>query len=243
MSNPILVVKGVKKVFNEGGTSLKVLESISFEIYPNEMVAIMGASGSGKTTLLNIITGLEPPTAGEVLINNYNIVETSDSIASRLRRDKIGMVFQDFNLIPHLTAEENVEIPLIFTALPPGERKSFVLRAIEQVDLLEKRYYYPNQLSGGEKQRVAIARAIVNNPAILLLDEPTGNLDSETGREILSYFRKIITEEKDQAILMTTHDPEAAHGGITGLAVCRLVGLDRGRGVPVDSRATRDQQS
>ncbi|MFX1507230.1 MAG: ABC transporter ATP-binding protein [Promethearchaeota archaeon] len=210
MVEPVLVVKGLKKEFYEGTTTLTVFNNIDFTLFPNEMVAIMGASGSGKTTLLNIITGLEQATKGDVFIEDYNIAEISDDIASRIRRERLGLVFQDFNLLPHLTAEENVEIPLIFADIPEGERKRLALKAIQLTDMIEKANYYPNQLSGGEKQRIAISRAIVSNPPILLVDEPTGNLDSQTGKEIISLFRSIVDQEGTYAVLMTTHDPEAA---------------------------------
>ena len=210
MVEPVLVVKGLKKEFYEGTTTLTVFNNINFTLFPNEMVAIMGASGSGKTTLLNIITGLEQATKGEVFIGDYNIAEISDDIASRIRRERLGLVFQDFNLLPHLTAEENVEIPLIFADIPEEERKRRALKAIQRTDMTEKANYYPNQLSGGEKQRIAISRAIVSNPPILLVDEPTGNLDSQTGKEIISLFRSIVDQQGTHAILMTTHDPEAA---------------------------------
>jgi putative ABC transport system ATP-binding protein len=191
-------------------TTLSVLEDVNLKLYPNKMVIVMGASGSGKTTLLSIIAGLEPPTSGEVHINNVNIITATDDVVSKIRRNQIGMVFQDFNLFPHLTTEENVEIPLIFTDIPLEKRKSLVSKAIKQVGMVGKVNHYPNELSGGEKQRTAIARAIVNSPSILLVDEPTGNLDSNTGRDIISLFRKIANQGKNRAILMTTHDPEAA---------------------------------
>ncbi|MFX0210502.1 MAG: ABC transporter ATP-binding protein [Candidatus Hodarchaeota archaeon] len=210
MVEPVLVVKGLKKEFYEGVTTLTVFNNVNFTLFPNEMVAIMGASGSGKTTLLNIITGLEQATKGDVFIEDYNIAEISDDIASRIRRERLGLVFQDFNLLPHLTAEENVEIPLIFADIPEGERKRLASKAIQRTDMTEKANYYPNQLSGGEKQRIAISRAIVSNPPILLVDEPTGNLDSQTGKEIISLFRNIVDQEGMHAVLMTTHDPEAA---------------------------------
>lgn len=210
MVEPILVVKSIKKDFSEGLTTLSVLENVNLKLYPNKMVAVMGASGSGKTTLLSIIAGLEPPTLGEVHINSVNIITATDDVVSKIRRDQIGMVFQDFNLFPHLTAEENVEIPLIFTDIPLERRKSLVSKAIQQVGMVDKVNHYPNELSGGEKQRIAIARALVNSPSILLVDEPTGNLDSNTGRDIISLFRKIVNQGKNRAILMTTHDPDAA---------------------------------
>lgn len=205
-----MVVKGLKKEFDEDSITLKVFDNVNLKLFPNEFVAIMGASGSGKTTLLNIITGLEQATEGDVFVENYNIGKISDDIASELRRNKLGMVFQDFNLLPHLTAEENVEIPLIFAEVPESERKLLALKALQQTDMTEKANHYPNQLSGGEKQRIAISRAIVNNPLILLVDEPTGNLDSQTGKEIISLFRHIVDQRGNHAIIMTTHDPEAA---------------------------------
>lgn len=210
MDHPILVINNIKKDFHEENSTLSVLKDVNLTLNANEMIVIMGASGSGKTTLLNIISGLEPPTDGEVLIDNIDIINASDELASKFRREKIGLVFQDFHLFAHLTVEENVEIPLIFSNHPEEERKSLVLKAIQSVGLSEKINHYPNELSGGEKQRVAIARAIVHSPSLLLVDEPTGNLDTITGKEITSLFREIVKQDKKRAILLTTHDPDAA---------------------------------
>lgn len=210
MNQPILVINNIKKDFYEENSTLSVLRDINLTLDANEMIVIMGASGSGKTTLLNIVSGLEPPTDGEVLIDNINIINAPDEVMSKFRREKIGLVFQDFHLFTHLTVEENVEIPLIFSNHPEEERTSLVLNAIQSVGLSEKINHYPNELSGGEKQRVAIARAIVHSPSLLLVDEPTGNLDTSTGKEIISLFREIIDQDKKRAILMTTHDPGAA---------------------------------
>ena len=210
MNDPILVINNIKKDFYEETSTVSVLKDVNLTLDANKMIVIMGASGSGKTTLMNIISGLEPPTDGEVLIDNINIIDAPDDIASKFRREKIGLVFQDFHLFSHLTVEENVEIPLIFSNHPEEERTSLVLNAIQRVGLSEKINHYPTELSGGEKQRVAIARAIVHSPSLLLVDEPTGNLDTNTGKEIITLFRDIVKQNKKRAILMTTHDPDAA---------------------------------
>ena len=210
MITPILQTKDLKKDFAIQGGILSVLKGINLEIYPNQIVAIMGPSGSGKTTLLNIIAGLEPLSGGQVIIEGSKIDEMNDQALSNLRRSKIGLVFQEFYLLPYLTAYENIEIPLIFKNLPDDERKTAIHRALRSVDMEDKEFHYPSELSGGEKQRIAIARAIVTDPRLLLIDEPTGALDSITGNEILNLFRKIIHKNSDKAMLMVTHDPEAA---------------------------------
>jgi len=210
MTIPLLQTIDLKKDFTIQGGLLSVLKGISLEIYPNEIVAIMGPSGSGKTTLLNILAGLEPISEGQVIIEGVKIAEMNDQALSKLRRSKIGLVFQEFYLLPYLTAYENIEIPLIFKNLPDNERKIAINESLQSVGMEGKEFHYPSELSGGEKQRIAIARAFVTNPRLLLIDEPTGALDSVTGNEILKLFRKLVHENSDKAMLMVTHDPEAA---------------------------------
>jgi len=209
MTQPLLEVKNLKKEYAEKGAVFTILENINFQVYLNEMVAIMGPSGAGKTTLLNIIAGLEPPTDGTIILNGKQIHEMPDKVAASMRRTQIGLIFQEFYLLPYLTAHENVEIPLIFSGVPDESRNSRVRQAFQHVGMVEKEDFYPSELSGGEQQRVAIARAIVTQPVLLLIDEPTGNLDSKTGKKIISLFHKIIQNQKN-SIIMVTHDPEAA---------------------------------
>ncbi|MHA2174478.1 MAG: ABC transporter ATP-binding protein [Candidatus Hodarchaeales archaeon] len=210
MKSPLLEIEHLKKDFINRGQVISVLKDISLEIFRNEIVVIMGPSGAGKTTLLNMLAGLEPITSGNISINGIKIDKMSDQELSQVRQSTIGLVFQEFYLLPHLTAYENTEIPLIFKNIPEDERKTSINLALDRVGMREKEHHYPSELSGGEKQRNAIARAIVNEPSILFVDEPTGNLDSVTGNEIISLFRQLVDSESLSSILMVTHDPEAA---------------------------------
>ena len=210
MKHPLLKINRLKKDFAVQDGLLSVLKGVELEIYPDEIVAIMGPSGSGKTTLLNVIAGLEPISDGEVIISGHNIKKMTDQDLSNMRRGTIGLVFQEFYLLPYLTSYENIEIPLIFKNMPECEREKAIKKALRSVGMEEKKFHYPSELSGGEKQRIAIARAIVTSPKLLLIDEPTGALDSVTGNEILNLFREIISAQSGKAILMVTHDPEAA---------------------------------
>jgi putative ABC transport system ATP-binding protein len=210
MKSPLLEIEHLKKDFISQGQVVSVLKDINLEIFPNEIVAIMGPSGAGKSTLLNLLAGLEPVSAGHITINGIELDNMSDQELSEVRQSIIGLVFQEFYLLPHLTAFENIEIPLILKNHPEEEIQTAVSLALERVGIREKEFHYPSELSGGEKQRIAIARAIVTEPSILFVDEPTGNLDSVTGNEILTLFRKLIDLKSLNSILMVTHDPEAA---------------------------------
>lgn len=209
LARSLLVVENLKKEYIERGVIFPVLQDVSFQVFPNEMVAIMGPSGAGKTTLLNILAGLEPATGGKIILNGSEIQTMSDKTISSLRRTHIGLVFQEFYLLPYLTAHENIEVPLVFSGLSADTRTSRVRQALKKMGLIEKEDFYPSELSGGEQQRVAIARAIVTNPSLLLVDEPTGNLDSKTGKNIISLFLEIV-KSRNNSVLMVTHDPEAA---------------------------------
>ncbi len=209
LTQPLLVVEKLKKEYVEGGVIFPVLQDVSFQVFPNEMVAIMGPSGAGKTTLLNILAGLEPATEGKIILSGSEIHTMSDKTISLLRRTHISLVFQEFYLLPDLTAHENIEIPLVFSGLPADTRTSRVRQALKKMGMIKKEDFFPSELSGGEQQRVAIARAIVTNPSLLFVDEPTGNLDSKTGKNIISLFLEIV-KSQNNSVLMVTHDPEVA---------------------------------
>jgi len=198
----------ITKVYQMGEQQVEALKGISFSVASGEFVAIMGASGSGKSTCMNIMGCLDLPTGGEYFLEGVNIRGLTKRELSILRNQKIGFVFQGFYLLPRTTVYGNVELPLIYSKIPAKERKSKTLRALESVGLGDRAFHYPNQLSGGEQQRVAIARALVNSPAIVLADEPTGNLDTKTSEEIMSIFRNL--NEQGITIVMVTHEADIA---------------------------------
>jgi len=187
-----------------GEIEIKALDDVSFEIEAGEFVAIMGPSGSGKTTILSILGCLARPTSGEYLLGEQNVQSLNDKELAKLRNTKIGFVFQNFNLLSRFTALENVELPLIYAGVSKKERIARSLKSLEEVGLVDRTGHLPNQLSGGEQQRVAIARALVNDSPIILADEPTGNLDSNSGKEIMRLLDKI--NKKGNSIIMITHD-------------------------------------
>lgn len=197
------------KNFRIGNTPTKVLKDISLQVMQGEFVSIMGPSGSGKSTLLYILGGLDTPTSGHVLLNGTDISGFGDEKMSRIRRQKIGFVFQFYNLIPNLNVEENIMLPLLLDGKKMGGYKKQLDRILEIVGLSNRRKHKPRELSGGQQQRVAIARALIGNPEILFADEPTGNLDSKTGAEIMNLLREI-NQNSGQTIIMVTHSPDAA---------------------------------
>ncbi|WP_102410730.1 ATP-binding cassette domain-containing protein [Beduinella massiliensis] len=201
--------KHIVKDFHLGGATTKVLKDISLKIMQGEFVSIMGPSGSGKSTLLYILGGLDVPTCGHVLLNGMDISRLDDERMSRIRRQKIGFVFQFYNLIPNLNVEENVLLPLLLDGKKMGGYQKRLNDILEVVGLSDRRKHTPRELSGGQQQRVAIARALIAGPEILFADEPTGNLDSRTGAEIMRLLREI-HQSGGQTILMVTHSPEAA---------------------------------
>ncbi len=207
--NELVRVKDVHKHFTRGSERIDVLKGVNLEIPKGDFLALMGPSGSGKTTLLNLIGGLDAPTGGAVEVNGVPVSSLSGSQLSKWRAQNIGFVFQLYNLLPVLTAEKNVELPLLLTRLSKAERKKRAAIALKVVGLAERARHYPRQLSGGQEQRVGIARAIVTDPTLLLCDEPTGDLDRKAGDEILDLLQSL-NRDHGKTIVMVTHDPHAA---------------------------------
>ena len=204
----IISIKSVSKIYNLGETVVKALDNVSLSIYDNDYISIMGPSGSGKSTLMNIIGCLDVPTKGKYKFKNELISEMDDNQLANIRNEKIGFVFQTFNLLPKLNAMQNVEVPLIYSQLGRKERLERAEEALHIVGLQDRMTHKPNELSGGQRQRVAIARALVNKPSIILADEPTGNLDSKSGNEILKFFSKLHND--GNTIIMVTHEESVA---------------------------------
>lgn len=222
MSNDILVrATNLHKEFRRGGERIDVLQGVNLDIPSGDFLALMGPSGSGKTTLLNLLGGLDTPTNGTITIAGQRIDEMSSGQLARWRASNVGFVFQLYNLLPVLTAERNVELPLLLTRLSSKERKRHVEIALRVVGLSDRARHYPRQLSGGQEQRVGIARAIVIDPTLLLCDEPTGDLDRKAGDEILDLLQAL-SRENGKTIVMVTHDPHAA------ARATRVLYLDKG---------------
>ena len=205
----VVQVRNVSKVFKRDAFQVKALDDVSIDIAKGEFLALMGPSGSGKTTLLNMIAAIDRPTAGELLVLGENIFGFSDVQSAHWRNTHIGYIFQTFNLIPVLTAFENVELPLLLTKLSAQQRRDHVMTALKLVGLEDRVTHLPKQLSGGQEQRVAIARAIVSDPTLLLADEPTGDLDSHSATEVLEILKRL-NEDFQKTVVMVTHDPHAA---------------------------------
>ena len=204
----IIAIQSVSKIYNLGETVVKALDNVSLSIYENDYISIMGPSGSGKSTLMNIIGCLDVPTKGDYKFNSELISEMNDNQLANIRNEKIGFVFQTFNLLPKLNAMQNVEVPLIYSSLGKKDRTERVEEALSVVGLQDRMTHKPNELSGGQRQRVAIARALVNKPSIILADEPTGNLDSKSGNDILKFFSKL--HKAGNTIIMVTHEESVA---------------------------------
>ena len=206
----VIVTRGLTREYDMGGEVVRALRGVDLAVRRNEYLAIMGPSGSGKSTLMNLIGCLDTPTAGEYWLNGQLVSSMSDNELARVRNKEIGFVFQTFNLLPRATALHNVELPLVYAGMPSGERKKRAMEALERVQLANRMTHRPNELSGGQRQRVAIARALVNEPSILLADEPTGNLDSATSTEIMNVFEELARQ--GQTVIMVTHEADiAAH--------------------------------
>ncbi|MHC1736974.1 MAG: ABC transporter ATP-binding protein [Ignavibacteriaceae bacterium] len=200
----IINIENISKVYQVGSEEVHAIRDISVKINKNEYVAIMGPSGSGKSTLMNMIGCLDTPTSGIYELNGLNVSQMTDNELAKVRNREIGFVFQTFNLLPRSNALHNVELPLIYAGIPTAERKIKARQALEKVGLGDRIHHKPNELSGGQRQRVAVARALVTNPSIILADEPTGNLDSKTGEEIMLLFNEIY--ENGNTIILVTHE-------------------------------------
>ena len=218
---PIVEIRNLSKEFHRDEITIPVLMDINVDLYAGDYMALMGPSGSGKTTLLNLIAGLDRPTSGTVRVVGTDLGQTSEGALARWRSQHIGFIFQLYNLIPVLTAYENVELPLTLTRLNKRERREHVEAALEVVGLSNRGDHYPRQLSGGQEQRVAIARAIATDPTLLVADEPTGDLDATSAGEILDLMQRL-NEEFEKTIVMVTHDPHAAE------RASRLLHLEKG---------------
>lgn len=204
----MLELRDIKKSYLLGKVTIDILKGVSMSVQKGGFVAIMGPSGSGKSTLMNIIGCLDKPTEGEYLLDGVNVSHNSDNELAEVRNRKIGFVFQSFNLLPRMPAWKNVELPLLYSGVPAGERKKRALYLLDRVGLAGRANHAPSELSGGEQQRVAIARALVNNPPLILADEPTGNLDSKAGLEIINFIEGL--NKEGTTIVMVTHEREIA---------------------------------
>jgi putative ABC transport system ATP-binding protein len=204
----IIHLEGIEKSYFMGNQAIPVLKGINLDIFKNEYVALMGPSGSGKSTLMNILGCLDSPTGGKYILNSKDVSKMLDDDLAEVRNTEIGFVFQQFNLLPRLSAAENVALPLIYAGVSKKERLERALAALEKVGLADRSHHKSNELSGGQIQRVAIARALVNNPSILLADEPTGNLDSKTSVEVMHIFGKI--QEAGNTVILVTHEEDIA---------------------------------
>ncbi len=208
MNDIIIKLEDIQKSYFMGSQAIPVLKGISLDIFKNEYVALMGPSGSGKSTLMNILGCLDSPTGGKYILNSKDVSKMADDDLAGVRNTEIGFVFQQFNLLPRLTAAENVALPLIYAGVGKKERMERAMEALKKVDLADRSHHKSNELSGGQIQRVAIARALVNNPSILLADEPTGNLDSKTSAEVMRLFGKI--QDAGNTVVLVTHEEDIA---------------------------------
>ncbi len=208
MNKPLISLQHIYKDYPLGNTVVKVLKDINLDIYPGEYAALMGPSGSGKSTLMNIIGALDTPTSGKYFLKGYEVDKMSDDELARIRNEEIGFVFQTFNLLPRLTALENVMLPLVYARVPKKERIQRATEVLENVGLADRMHHKPNQLSGGQRQRVAIARALVNRPSLILADEPTGNLDSKSSEEIMKLFDDL--HRQGNTVILVTHESDIA---------------------------------
>ena len=225
ISDNIVVIRDLSKIYKQGDINVTALNRISLDISKGEFLTLMGPSGSGKSTLLHIIAGIDRPTSGKCMVQGVDVTSLNESQLADWRNQNVGFVFQTFNLIPVLTAFENVELPLLLTKLPSSRRKQQVKTALELVGLGERMHHLPKQLSGGQEQRVAIARALVTDPSLIVADEPTGNLDSASANEVLSILQ-LLCRDAGKTVIMVTHDPKAAAFGT------RSIHLEKGELVP-----------
>ena len=217
----IVTIRDLSKIYKQGDINVTALNSISLDIAKGEFLTLMGPSGSGKSTLLHIIAGIDRPTRGKCFVQGVDVTGLNESQLADWRNQNVGFIFQTFNLIPVLTAYENVELPLLLTKLRSKERRRMVETALDLVGLLDRKKHLPKQLSGGQEQRVAIARALVTDPRLIVADEPTGNLDSHSAQDVLQILRTL-SQEVDKTVIMVTHDPKAAAYGT------RTIHLEKG---------------
>ncbi|MDQ8204553.1 ABC transporter ATP-binding protein [Pelagicoccus sp. SDUM812003] len=208
MSDPIIQITGVKKIYDLGKAKVHALDGVDLPIYPNDYVAVMGPSGSGKSTLMNMLGCLDTPSEGQYFFGGEDVAKMNDDALADIRNRRIGFVFQSFNLLPRATILRNVELPLVYAGMAKKDRVERAKFALDQVGLANRIDHRPNELSGGQRQRVAIARALVTDPSIILADEPTGNLDSKTGEEIMQLFEGLY--EKGNTIILVTHEEDIA---------------------------------
>ena len=215
-AEPIVVVRDLSKIYRQGDINVVALDHVSLDITAGEFVVLMGPSGSGKSTLLHIIAGIDRPTSGSAKVQGIDIAQLDESQLADWRNQNVGFVFQSFNLIPVLTAAENIELPLLLTDLSGRERRKQVQTALELVGLADRGHHRPDQMSGGQQQRVAIARALVTDPALIVADEPTGNLDAKSAGDVLAILRSL-TLSAGKTVVMVTHDPKSAAYGSRSL--------------------------
>lgn len=220
-AEPLVTVRELTKVYRQGEIQVTALDRVSLDIAPREFLVLMGPSGSGKSTLLHLIAGIDRPTSGEVRVQGTDISRLNESELADWRNRHVGFVFQSFNLVPVLTAFENVELPLLLTRLGRRDRRRLVTTALELVGLADRQHHLPKQMSGGQEQRVAIARALVTDPSLIVADEPTGNLDSHSAQDALHLLRSL-SQDHGKTVIMVTHDPKAAAFG------SRQVHLEKG---------------
>lgn len=232
--NPVVEMVGITKIYGKGEAAVVALHALDLRISEGEYIAIMGPSGSGKSTLMNIIGCLDRATEGKYLLDGVEVDKAPDSALARIRNQKVGFIFQQFNLLSRLNAQRNVELPLIYSGVSARERKARSAEILERVGLRDRMRHRPNELSGGQQQRVAIARALVTQPAIILADEPTGNLDTKSGAEILKLFRELA--DLGKTLIMVTHDPKVAKHAR------RVVGLLDGQRV-TDEAVSQEETS
>ena len=208
MSNPLIHIEHIARTYEMGGETVHALRDVSLDIFPNEYVALMGPSGSGKSTLMNILGCLDTPSSGVYTFKGLDVNEMTDDDLAEIRNQEIGFVFQTFNLLPRATALKNIELPLIYSGISSDNRKERAIKALEDVGLGDRMLHRPNELSGGQRQRVAVARALVTKPSIILADEPTGNLDTKTGIEIMKLFQELWS--KGNTVILVTHEEDIA---------------------------------
>jgi len=208
MSDPIIRIEDLSKIYVMGTTEVRALNGVSINIQSNEYTALMGPSGSGKSTLMNLLGCLDSPTSGDYILKDVNVSSMTDGELAQVRNKEIGFVFQTFNLLPRMSALENVALPLVYTGMKKSAREDRAFEVLDSVGLGDRVDHKPNELSGGQRQRVAIARALVNNPSIILADEPTGNLDTKTSIEIMQIFEKI--HDEGNTVILVTHEPDIA---------------------------------